>query len=250
MTISNDLKVAVITPYKDEDISCIERCIATLQAQEYPAYLHLIVCDGNRFPIDKSKLPDNVQVIELPSGCEDTGASPRAIGSIYAIAQHCDGLAYLDIDNTVTTDHISNAVQQAVQGACIVIADRWICDYNTGEPLFRDNIENGFMKEDGVMFVDTNTLFLFGPAMIPGTQWWQVQRQPGLRTAGVDRIVWRRITQFSQNNQLKTAKTGKPTVYYRSRWKHHYKLANRPAPSPCKTLEKVINGLKVAKWIP
>lgn len=236
------LKIAVITPYKNEGMECIGRCIATLQAQEHPVFLHVIVCDGDGFPCDKHSLPGNVHVIELPGGCEDTGASPRAIGSIYAIAQHCQGLAYLDIDNTVTTSHIANAVKAAQQGASVVIAERWICDYATGEPLFQDTQENG------VMFVDTNTLFLFGPAMIPGTRWWQVPRQPGSRTAGVDRIVWKRIAAFSEHNKLKIVKTGKPSVYYRSRWKHHYDKVNRPAPSPCKTL-KTVNGVAVAHWM-
>lgn len=236
------MKIAVITPFKNEVTECIQRCIDCIQQQTHPAYMHIIICDGAAFPLEKKSLPGNVLVIELPEGCEDTGASPRAIGSIYAMARHAEGLAYLDIDNTVTADHISNAIKQAQQGAHVVIADRWICDYNTGEPLFLDNIESG------VNIVDTNTLFLFGKAMPPGAQWWQVPRKPGIRTAGVDRYIWEHISRFSAAHNLKIVRTGQPTVFYRSRWEHHYRKVGKPAPSPKKTLVN-IDGIIVAKWI-
>jgi cellulose synthase/poly-beta-1,6-N-acetylglucosamine synthase-like glycosyltransferase len=241
MTNTN-IKIAVVTPYKNEDVEYIQRCIDCISNQSHPAYLHIIVSDGEKFPIAKEELPQHVHIIELPSGTEDTGATPRAIGSIYAISQFTNGISYLDIDNTVSEDHLKNAAEQYQLGAHVVIAERWICDDQTGEPMFVDNIENG------MQFADTNTLFLFERAMMPGTQWWQVPRKPGLRIAGVDRYTWKRVTQFTEKFHLKIAKTHDATVFYRSRWKHHYEKAGRTPPSPSKTLIR-INGSYVAKWL-
>jgi len=233
--------IAVITPIKNETPDCIQRCINTVAEQTHPVALHVMVMDGAQFPASEVTLPQHVHLIHLPSGCEDTGATPRAIGSIYAIAQFCDGIAYLDVDNQWAKEHLQNAVDMNNEGCDVVISDRWICDYDTCEPLYVDDFDHC------VSVIDTNTITLFGKAIMTGSQWWQVPRRKGERSAGVDRYIWDRIKSFVKKNNLRIARTHKATSLYNSRWLVHYTRINRTPPKPTKSLVRK-DGVFIAVW--
>ncbi len=235
-------KIGVISPFKNETPDCIQRCIDNVSQQKHAVAMHIIICDGEAFPHSEVSLPKHVHIIQLPQGCEDTGATPRAIGSIYAIAHFCEAIAYLDIDNQWTDDHLQIAVDFNKKGADVVISDRWICHYDTCEPLYVDDFENA------ISVVDTNCIVLFGKAMIPGSQWWQIPRKKGERTAGVDRYIWNHIVKFVKNNNLHIVRTQQATALYNSRWLHHYTRINQTPPKPAKTLTTK-NGVIVAVWI-
>lgn len=237
-----DIKIAVISPFKNESPECIQQCIDNVSSQSYPVGMHIIICDGAEFPSGSLTLPQHVHVIQLPQGCEDTGATPRAIGSIYAIAHFCHAIAYLDIDNLWTNDHLQNAVDFNRKGADVVISDRWICHHESGENLYIDDFEHA------ITVVDTNTIVLFGKAMIPGSQWWRIPRKKGERTAGVDRYAWDHIVNFVKHNNLRIMRTRHATSLYVSRWLHHYTRINLTPPSPAKTLTSN-NGMIVALWV-
>lgn len=234
--------IAVITPYKNETEKTVWRCIETVQAQSFAASLHIFICDGDEFPIDKNRLPESVQIMTLPKATNDTGATPRAIGTIYAHAHFCNAAAYLDVDNTWTSDHLACAIKAYQSGAHIVFSHRRICHYSTHEPIGVDTFDSG------TDFVDTNCITLFDLAMNPGTQWWRIPKYAGERVAGVDRYLWRNLKKFAQAHQLTIARIDKATVNYNSRWLGHYQTLGIEPPKPAKQLiEK--NGYFVAAWV-
>src|SRR5271166_697694 len=89
------LKVAVVTPYHREPTEWLAQCIAGVAAQTYPC-THILVADGFPRP---DLVPPAAQHIQLPRAHADNGNTPRAIGSISAIGEGFDAIAYLDADN-------------------------------------------------------------------------------------------------------------------------------------------------------
>ena len=74
--------IVVVTPYVGEPDAVVERCIASVRAQRAPLPVrHVLVSDGCALP----DLPDDVEGIALPRRTGDGGATPRAVGSVFAI---------------------------------------------------------------------------------------------------------------------------------------------------------------------
>ncbi|MEH6552258.1 MAG: glycosyltransferase [Pseudomonadales bacterium] len=236
-------QLAVITPIKDEPPEVVMRCVNSVARQTVPVALHVLIFDGTPCePSLKHQLASNIHVIELPAGCEDTGATPRAIGTIYAQSMHCDGVAYLDADNSWAPSHLESTLAIFKMGAHIVVADRWICNYRTDKPMFIDQTENG------ISVIDTNTLSLFGDAILAGANWWRVPRRKGVRTAGVDRYLEKELAELATTKGLKLGRTHEATVFYRSRWIDHYRnIPMTEMPDKVKILVEE-NGIVVAKW--
>lgn len=168
------------------------------------------------------------------------GGTPRAIGSIYAISRGCDALAFLDADNTWTEDHVASVVGVARAGAELVISDRWICHHTTRRRMYRDTLENGRSV------VDTNTLAMFGPAVVAGSWWWQDQGHAGMmRAGGEDRHLWTNITRHPAARNWRIRRTGQATVDYVSRWLGHYNGTSFTPPERAKVLARYQDSLSV-----
>lgn len=226
-------RIAVVTPVGPSS-SRLEQAIESVASQTLPAALHIVVYDGHQ-PASRD---GRVQQVFLPVPCEDTGATPRAVGANLALAQHCDGLAFLDADNIWAPTHLESLAQLA-EGYDIAVSMRRICDVN-GDALYDDIDES----DDGTRFVDTNCFLLTGRSLDIARQWGNVPRIPGIRTAGVDRVFWHRV----KSDEFTIASTGEPTVFYRSRWAAHYEHFPDRRPKRCKALQEV-DGVLTVKWV-
>src|SRR4051794_24560005 len=90
------MKIAVITPFHKTPTPWLEQCLVSVARQTVPC-THFLVCDGDE-PHDIT-IPASVKVLRLPDAHRDFGNTPRAIGSVSAISQGFDAIAYLDSDN-------------------------------------------------------------------------------------------------------------------------------------------------------
>ena len=101
------MKVAVITPYFNTPLEWLHKCHKSVKAQTYPC-THFIVADGK--PYDAIDSWD-AQHIKLPVNISDYGDTPRGVGSVAAIGQRFDAIAYLDADNWYDPEHIDTLME-------------------------------------------------------------------------------------------------------------------------------------------
>jgi Glycosyl transferase family 2 len=106
-----DGRYVFVTPYYRESRQCLERCIASVKHQTVPAD-HILVADG--FPqdwIDQA----NVRQLRLDRAHQDYGNTPRAMGSLMAVAEGYDGIGFLDADCWLEPHHLEHCLERAEQ---------------------------------------------------------------------------------------------------------------------------------------
>jgi hypothetical protein len=227
------VKIAVITPTIGE-VEKLERCQASVEAQVVPDGVeveHIVVGDGV-----EGCLASGFTAIELPLRANDAGATPRAIGSAYALGQGADAIAFLDDDNEWEADHLAVALQYVAAGAEVIASARYLCEYDTGRIMRADTHES-----DGGNFADTNTVVLAGRAAQFATTWaW------GAHESGADRVFWRRLRRSFDST---CAATRKPTVRYRTPWLVHYGDPQFTPPKPAKLVGTGDDGKRIAQRV-
>ena len=116
------MRVAVVTPHFREPHEWFQQCLDSVRDQTYPC-THIIVNDGaERGPANS----DRVQVIELPVSLGHVGDAARAIGSVSAVAQGFDAIAWLDADNWYSPNHLATLVAlHNDTGAAVVTSHRF-----------------------------------------------------------------------------------------------------------------------------
>ena len=143
------MKVAVITPYYKTPDEWLLKCHQSVKAQTH-ACTHVLVADGHPQPIVDGL---EAQHLCLPVNIGDYGDTPRGLGSVLAISQGFDAIAYLDADNWYSSEHIATmAALHQKTGAAVITAAR---------NLHRlDGTLLGVCAEcNGDTFVDTNCYF-------------------------------------------------------------------------------------------
>jgi glycosyltransferase involved in cell wall biosynthesis len=165
------MKIAVITPYYQEPRAMIERCIASVAAQDM-AVTHLLVADGH--PQDWVDTVPGVRHLRLDRSHADYGNTPRSIGGILAASEGFDAIAFCDADNWFEPDHVSSclrAADEANEDVDYVVATRQLCrdDGSVLPILTRDD-------RDG-SHVDTNCYFLL-PGSFHTLGLWGVMPKP------------------------------------------------------------------------
>jgi glycosyltransferase involved in cell wall biosynthesis len=209
------VRVAVVTPCYQTPAPWLAQCLESVARQSAPC-THFLVLDGDAAaPID---LPAEVQVARLPGPHRDTGNAARAVGSVLAISQGFDAVAYLDADNWYEPDHVRLlCAAHADTGAAVCSAGRTLFDLD-------GNLLGPCPEVDGERFVDTNCLFLTRAAFGIVAAWYLVPR-PQAEVG--DRVVWRAVL----DTRLTRAHHGQPTVNYRTRHQAHYRhFAKEPPP--------------------
>lgn len=224
-------RIAVITPVAP-GYDRLQETIESVAAQTLRPALHVVVHDGYE-PAERDPRVNHV-ILTLP--CRDTGATPRAVGANIALAQRCDSLAFLDADNTWSPEHLE-LLANVARKFDIAIARRRICDSN-GDPMFDD-----IRESDGTEFADTNCFLLTGRAVQVARLWGNVPHHPNHATAGVDRILWKRI----RRRKFSVGCSDQVTVNYRSRWLGHYKNFPERKPARCKVL-RLVKGIPTVRW--
>lgn len=200
------MKIAVITPFYKTPAPWLEQCIASVQAQTVPC-THFLVSDGDPSPIEPSG--EAMQLIQLPQPHADAGNVGRAIGSVSAISQGFDAIAYLDSDNWYQPHHLESliALHQATDAA--------ICTCSCTLHHLDGSLLGVSGACDGVTHVDTSCFFITRPAFGITAIWYLMERQYGL--AG-DRVFWENVKAWHFSH----AHTGLPTVAYRTGYRSSY----------------------------
>jgi glycosyltransferase involved in cell wall biosynthesis len=207
-------KVAVVTPYYQEPLEVLRACHESVLAQTYPC-THFLVSDGSPHMAVRDWAAEQI-VFPTPHG--DNGNTPRGAGSLSAMNQDFDAIAYLDADNWYRPSHIAAMVALHRQsGAPICTATRTVHRAD-GSLMFTDE------ECDGQSHVDTSCLFLTREAFRILPYWATMPRQFG---PICDRAIW----QIILAHDISSAHYGQPTVAFRTQYEFHYrKIGETPPP--------------------
>ena len=220
------IKPAVITPYFDEDINTLERCMQSVATQEYAA-THFLVADGKA----KQHLTDfNIQHVILPGPHRDYGNTPRCIGALSAINKGHNAICFLDADNWYEPNHIEEAMKiklDKIETDVVTSLRRIILPENIEVPADPDEINHNH--------VDTSCMALFEEAFSILPLW--ATMTPELSSIG-DRVIFSTM----KYRKFKIEYTNKKTVNYSSAYKYHYQKAGLVPPPDAYELD--LSGLR------
>ena len=209
------MRIAIITPYHNEDTSVLIRCHESVVAQTCDT-IHIMVSDGTPHPMVDTW--SNTEHMLLGNCHNDAGATPRAIGALSAFSRGYDAVAFLDADNTYSKNHLEIVSNIMLNNQSdVVAATRNICT-STGDFLYIDRIES-----TGVDFCDTNCMFIFRSCINNLISW---ITDANMRLWS-DRQFWNSLLQ----SNLKVTQSLIPTVNYNSRWAWHYQHAGVAVPA-------------------
>ena len=221
-------RVGIVTPWAGEQ--AIEQASDSIANQVLPdggevEIHHIVVDDGSGESFNnKATVAGTTHLIRLGNTFNDVGASPRGIGSSFAVALGCQCVMFLDADNTYEPQHVATMLAVHFQSKSRVVgARRRILHW-------QDDVEMGVKDfSDGDGLVDTNCLVLFDEAVLLAPRWveackwktgkWQPQ-QPN--HTGADRYFWRDIVRPNSTANGSIPFSGQKTVNYRTRWFLHY----------------------------
>ena len=98
-------KIAVITPYYNEDLNLIKKANESVLNQRNEEFEceHIIIVDG----YDNNNFLKNLNCfsLELKENHKDNGNTPRSFGTSLAISKNYDYIMYLDADNWFLENH-------------------------------------------------------------------------------------------------------------------------------------------------
>jgi len=220
------MKVAVITPYFNAREDWLRQCHESVMRQSFPC-THIMVADGRpQAIVDRMA----VQHIKLPVNAQDYGDTPRGIGSVLAISQGFDAIAYLDDDNWYYPEHIETMVQLHRQSNAAVISA-----YRNLHRL--DGSLLGPCHEvDGKTFVDVNCFFFTREAFTLVPEWWMMK---SYHHPIDDRVILAHI----RHKNLSHVHSTVPTVAYRTAFKVHYKNFGEDPPPGTKGGDAILSSI-------
>lgn len=219
------MKVAVVTPYHDENIDVLRRCNESVRNQSIAA-THVMVGDGKaRELIDRWKCEHH----KLPYAHADAGATPRAIGALSAFSRGYDVVMFLDADNWYEPEHVKTITEVFAQSdADAVIATRTIHALD-GSAMYVDRIES-----NGENMIDTNGWALTRRCL-PHLHAWIVEPQHRLWS---DRY----FDHAMRGSGLRIARCEIPTVAYVTKWAWHYQHAGWSIPDDAVWIDTAADG--------
>ena len=236
------MKVAVITPYFNAHEEWLLKCHESVISQTHPC-THFMIADGRPQDIVDSW---NVQHIKLPVNHADYGDAPRGVGSVMAIAQRFDAIAYLDADNWYYPDHIASLIKLHRQtGAGVVSSTRNL--YRLDGTLLGKCFE-----VDGERFVDNNCYFITRPAFHIVSVWWMMEllytgpngKGPWKQIHSIDdRVFWAEVIRL----KLSRAHSGRATVAYRTAFMNHYRHFGEEPPAGTKSGHDILTTMESIK---
>jgi hypothetical protein len=210
-------RVAIITPYYQENQRFLERCLTSVRMQDVPAD-HILVADG--WPqtwIDDQPL----RHIKLDRPHSDYGNAPRAVGTLLAINEGYEAIGFLDADNWLEADHVASCLQAAQK--------RPDCDYVVAKWNLRRPDESILPIPDDAFgdHVDTSCFFLlpgsYHVALLFGTM-------PREMSIVGDRVFRLALKGANLNSETVPHRT----VNYHCLWPGMYRMAGEEPPPEAK----------------
>ena len=216
------MRIAVVTPFYQARLDWLLQCHASVRYQTH-ACTHILVSDGS----GPNPLPDfQGQFIELQHNHGDYGDTPRSVGSLSALSQGFDAVAYLDADCWYEEGHVASLVElQGRTAAAVCTAARKLYDY-------RDNFLEICPASDGRTFADTNCLMVWRPAAQLYAQWAFIPQEYHLID---DRYIFNQILQ----QQIPRAHSGIASVCYRTKLPAVFKRLGLPVPPEARADERI-----------
>ena len=209
------MKVAVITPYYQEELATLRRCHDSVLRQTHDC-THFFVADGHaRDELDGW----DAQHIRLPVAHRDFGNTPRGLGGISALNQGFDAVAFLDADNWYADEHVESLVSFCLEHDLPVAFSARHIVLPTGEicPFVDESDANR-------THVDTSCFFFTKRSAFIVPMWAMMHRN---FASICDRFIFQAI----HNRGLSYGWTGRQTVYYETRWAVHYqRMGLEPPP--------------------
>lgn len=213
--------VAVITPYYQEPLEYLRQCHESVLSQGVDVR-HYFVADG--FP--KPELSGwNAAHVVLPTNHADYGNTPRGIGSLLALVEGHEFVAYLDADNWYHPGHLASLLALHEETRAEVC-----CSLRTFHQA--DGTEFVGMRESDEVsldHVDTSCFMLHRSAGEACNVW---LRMPRPIACICDRVFKAAL----HHARYRFAHTRQGTVAYRSLWRAHYAAAGLPPPPGVKQL--------------
>ena len=202
MNPPGSFRVAVVTPYYREAPEILRDCLDSVLTQTHPC-THFVVADGH--PQDLSARR-SVEHIILSRAHGDAGNLARAVGSLSAMTQGFDAVAYLDADNWYYPNHVEAMVAlHRATGAAVCTTTRTINRLD-GSLMYTDVLES-----NGRDHVDTSCLFVTRAAFRVLPVWAMMPPQLGPLC---DRVMWAAI----RGHRFTTAHHAEPTVAFRTQY--------------------------------
>jgi hypothetical protein len=221
------MKVAVITPYFNESDEYLRACHESVAAQTHPC-THFMVADGRPRALVDSW---DVQHVRLPVSCADYGDTPRGVGSVLAIGQGFDAIAYLDADNWYYPHHVETLVaQHRDSGAAVISATRNLHRLD-------GSLLGACPDSEGDSFIDVNCYFLTRAAFRVVPAWWMM---PSHLHVIDDRVMLAYIRRLNLSHQHCAV----PTVAYRTAFAFHYRRVGERPPPGTKTGQDIADALQ------
>lgn len=212
--------VAVITPYFKESEEVLLTCRDSVLAQTFPCTL-FAVSDG--FPSAVFDQPSHdIQHIRLPRPNADNGNTPRGVGTMVALAENYDFIAYLDADNWYDTTHIDTLIDLQAQTQAAVV-----CSKRTFHRLDGSRLDITEEAEDLHKHVDTSCYLIHRSCFSSLLIWSLIPKQ---LSPVCDRVFFQKLI----NDRCSMAFSDRRTVAFRSQYSAHYLQANEPAPPGAK----------------
>lgn len=211
-------RIAVITPYYKESLDVLSKCHESVISQATDTD-HFFIADGH----PRSEIDDwNVKHITLHSGHSDNGNTPRGIGSLLAIKEGYDFIAYLDADNWFHENHLVSLLQLWNKTKAPVCCAMRTFHHLNGEMMrVADNDENEFK------FVDTSCYLIHRDAFDCLDIW---HKMPSELSPICDRVFYSTIL----HNRYSIAFSKLRTVAFRTQYKSHYKHLKSNVPNDLK----------------
>ena len=230
-------RVAVVTPYFEEEIATLRRCHESVLAQSY-ACRHIMVADGRpRAELDAW----DVDHVRLPTPHGDYGDTPRAAGGAHALALGYDAVAYLDADNSWRPHHVKSMVcRLQATGADIVFSGRTL---HFPDGTFLPELD----PADGRSHVDTSCMCLAGDLEASVGVW---VAYPRLLSSIGDRLALRIL----RGRGKRIACTGALTVRYTMNFAWIYEALGMPVPPGARAkfdpspVADYCRGLSATQW--
>ena len=209
------MRVAVVTPYCREADETLRRCLDSV-ARQTRAATHYLVADGHPNALVAAA---GVEHIVLPKAHGDNGNTPRSIGAISALNQGYDAVAFLDADNWYAPDHVETMIGVCeTTGCAIALANRHI--------VLPDGTLLPFDDREDIdhSHVDTSCFFITTRAAVLMPLWAMFDQAT---SAICDRMMLCVIQARAISHEWSNHKT----VYFESRYGHHYRAMGRDVPT-------------------